>query len=167
MIKHMKTAKPKIADVTNMIFIDDGKILLGYKKRGFGKGKYNGFGGKPLENETLLAAAIREAREESGLAVIDCYKAGIIDFGDSYLLRMHVYVAVKWSGSVLETEEMRPSWFPLGDIPYEKMWKDDRYWLPLVLQGKKIKATFNFMNNYDTQGTDDNEIVDFVISEVN
>ncbi|MFA5235760.1 MAG: 8-oxo-dGTP diphosphatase [Bacilli bacterium] len=163
----MKTAKPKIADVTNMIFIDDGKILLGYKKRGFGKGKYNGFGGKPLENETLLAAAIREAREESGLAVIDCYKAGIIDFGDSYLLRMHVYVAVKWSGSVLETEEMRPSWFPLGDIPYEKMWKDDRYWLPLVLQGKKIKATFNFMNNDDTQGTDDNEIVDFVISEVN
>jgi len=34
-----------------------------------------------------------------------------------------------------------------------------------VLEGKKIKATFNFMNNDDVLGTDDNEIVSYEISE--
>jgi hypothetical protein len=78
--------------------------------------------------------------------VVDCHKVGEIDFGDSYLLRMHLYVCTKWRGQVGESEEMRPVWFPLDKIPYQDMWKDDLYWLPLVLQGKKIKATFNFMN---------------------
>jgi 8-oxo-dGTP pyrophosphatase MutT (NUDIX family) len=162
----MKTAIPIITDVTNMLFIDGDKILLGYKKRGFGQGKYNGFGGKPLNNETIKDAAIREAMEESGLIVTECNKVGVIDFGESYLLSMHVYVATKWSGEPKETDEMQPEWFPLSDIPYDNMWKDDKYWLPLVLQGKKIKATFNFMNNDDTLGTDDNEILDYMINEV-
>ncbi len=36
------------------------KILLGMKKRGFGKGKYNGFGGKIGSDETIEDAAVRE-----------------------------------------------------------------------------------------------------------
>jgi hypothetical protein len=35
-----------------------------------------------------------------------------------------------------------------------------------VLQGKKIKATFIFMNNDDILGTDDNEIVDYKIDTI-
>ena len=35
------------------------QILLGYKKRGFGKGKWNGFGGKVEKGETPQEAAIR------------------------------------------------------------------------------------------------------------
>lgn len=34
-------------------------LLLGLKKRGFGKGKINGFGGKVEKGETILDAAIR------------------------------------------------------------------------------------------------------------
>lgn len=34
-------------------------ILLGLKKRGFGKGKWNGFGGKVEENETVAEGAVR------------------------------------------------------------------------------------------------------------
>jgi hypothetical protein len=30
------------------------RILLGYKKRGFGMGKFNGFGGKVEKGETIL-----------------------------------------------------------------------------------------------------------------
>ena len=161
----MENENKPITDVTNMLFIDGDKILLGLKKRGFGMGKYNGFGGKPLKDESILDAAIREAYEESGLIVKDCYKAGIIDFGESYLLRMHLYVCTKWVGIPTESDEMKPVWFTTDKIPYAYMWKDDAYWLPLVLEGKKIKATFNFMNNDDVLGTDDNEIVSYEISE--
>lgn len=148
-----------------MLFIDGNRILLGYKKRGFGVGKYNGFGGKTLPGETMMRAAIREAKEESGLLVKACHQAAMIDFGESYLLRMHVFIATKWEGNPIETDEMRPEWFSLKAIPYESMWKDDQYWLPLVLNNKKIRATFIFMNNDDTQGTDDNEIIDYKITE--
>ena len=39
------------------------KILFGMKKRGFGVGKYNGFGGKVLSGETIEEAALRELQE--------------------------------------------------------------------------------------------------------
>ena len=35
------------------------KILLGYKKNGFGEGRWNGFGGKVEIGETIEAAAKR------------------------------------------------------------------------------------------------------------
>lgn len=34
-------------------------ILLGLKKRGFGLGKWNGFGGKVIAGETFTQAAVR------------------------------------------------------------------------------------------------------------
>jgi 8-oxo-dGTP pyrophosphatase MutT (NUDIX family) len=37
------------------------RVLLGEKKRGFGEGYYNGFGGKVEKAETILEAAKREA----------------------------------------------------------------------------------------------------------
>ena len=36
------------------------------KKRGFGVGKWNGFGGKLHANETMVECAARELHEESG-----------------------------------------------------------------------------------------------------
>jgi len=38
------------------------QILLGMKKRGFGEGKLNGFGGKVKESETVEEAARAERR---------------------------------------------------------------------------------------------------------
>jgi hypothetical protein len=35
------------------------QVLLGMKKRGFGQGKWNGFGGKVEKGETILEAAQR------------------------------------------------------------------------------------------------------------
>jgi 8-oxo-dGTP diphosphatase/2-hydroxy-dATP diphosphatase len=34
-------------------------ILLGFKKRGFEKGKWNGFGGKVEKDETVAESAVR------------------------------------------------------------------------------------------------------------
>ena len=40
----------------------NGRLLLGMKKRGFGAGYYNGFGGKVEAGETIAQAAAREVR---------------------------------------------------------------------------------------------------------
>ena len=46
--------------VLTLVFIRrQGEILLGYKKRGFGAGKWNGFGGKVEAGETIEEAAER------------------------------------------------------------------------------------------------------------
>ena len=38
----------------------NGSVLLGWKKRGFGAGKWNGFGGKMEEGETMCECAKRQ-----------------------------------------------------------------------------------------------------------
>lgn len=44
----------------SLVFLrSETEILLGLKKRGFGKGKWNGFGGKIEPGETIMQGAIR------------------------------------------------------------------------------------------------------------
>ena len=38
---------------------DDSRILLGLKKRGFGVGNWNGFGGKVHQDESIRQGAVR------------------------------------------------------------------------------------------------------------
>lgn len=45
--------------LTLLFVLKPGKVLLGYKKRGFGQGRWNGFGGKVQQNETIQEAAVR------------------------------------------------------------------------------------------------------------
>ena len=52
---------------TLIILKKDDEILLGLKKRGFGKGRLNGVGGKLEPGETIEEAAIRETEEEIGV----------------------------------------------------------------------------------------------------
>ena len=56
------------------------KVLLGMKKRGFGAGRWNGFGGKVKDGESIKEAAKREVVEEVGLKVKELEKMGIINF---------------------------------------------------------------------------------------
>lgn len=56
------------------------KVLLGLKKRGFGAGRWNGFGGKVEEGETMEESTIRETKEEAGIEIDDLEKFGIINF---------------------------------------------------------------------------------------
>lgn len=75
----------------------------------------------------------REAREEAGLEVDSLKKVGFIEFQFeskmNEILDVHVFCADGYSGTIRETEEMRPEWFSFDDIPYDNMWKDDRLWL--------------------------------------
>jgi len=128
-------------------------ICLAIKKRGFGKGKWNGFGGKvdEITGETVEDGAIREVEEESTIAIpaSSLEKVAEIDFRFKDLPKdkdwnqeVHVFLVDTWSGVPRETEEMRPEWYPVLDIPYDSMWTDDIFWLPHVLDGNLIKARF-------------------------
>lgn len=113
------------------------------KKRGFGTGKWNGYGGKLESTETIEQCAVRELEEESGIVTTDIHRRGYIVFKMvelNQMLRVHVYETWNFVGEAVETEEMRPQWYKETDIPYDKMWLDDKYWLPHVLAGKSILA---------------------------
>lgn len=123
------------------------KILLGMKKRGFGAGRWNGFGGKVASGETIEGAAKREVSEEAQIKVGELEKKGILEFefqGNPEILEVHIFRADDFSGAPAESEEMKPQWFNVAEIPLDKMWPDDRHWLPLFLAGKKFRGKFLF-----------------------
>lgn len=45
--------------LTLAVIRNECNVLLGYKKRGFGQGKWNGFGGKVEHGENIKEAALR------------------------------------------------------------------------------------------------------------
>lgn len=125
------------------------RVLLGMKKRGFGVGRWNGFGGKVAEGETIEQAAIREMQEEAGIVVHehDLEKVGLLDFtftDNPEAIEVHVFRIDDFSGEPTESEEMKPEWFYIDEIPFSDMWPDDIYWYPLFLKRKKFHGTFLF-----------------------
>ncbi|KOC64474.1 7,8-dihydro-8-oxoguanine triphosphatase, partial [Habropoda laboriosa] len=132
--------------IFSLIFIrKTEEILLGLKKRGFGENKWGGFGGKVESGESILQGAMRELKEECGLSAQELKKVGILyfEFEDNKdLLEVHVFETYKYCGKVIESEEMRPKWYNLKDIPFKQMWPDDEYWFPYMLQGELFKGYF-------------------------
>lgn len=123
------------------------EVCLALKKRGHGEGRWNGTGGKPKEGETLEQTAIRETEEEIGVQITKLDKVAEIEFKDLPTNSSHfatAYIVTEWTGTPKETEEMRPKWFSLEDVPYDQMWSADKIWIPLVLEGRKIKAVFEY-----------------------
>ncbi|MEK7641499.1 MAG: 8-oxo-dGTP diphosphatase [Patescibacteria group bacterium] len=132
---------------TLCIVHQDGRVLLGMKKRGFGAGRWNGFGGKVMPDEGIEGAAHRELTEEASIKALKLEKAGILEFefeNDPKMMEVHVFKIESFEGEPVESEEMRPQWFNVQEIPFDDMWSDDRYWLPLLLQGKKFTGKFLF-----------------------
>ncbi len=137
--------------LTLCIIRRDDKILLGKKKRGFGAGRWNGFGGKVEAGESIEQAAIRETREECGIAISKLVERGVMTFifsDDPVPSVVHIFEVLEFSGDPVETDEMLPQWFNLADIPYADMWEDDQYWLPLLLEGNNFTGTANFDSNH-------------------
>lgn len=128
--------------------IRDGQVLLAMKKRGFGAGKWNGPGGKVEANESIEAACIRETQEETGIMPAKLEARGTVEFvfdgHQDWENVCHVFVATEWTGNACETEEMKPAWFAIEDVPYGEMWADDVFWLDGVLRGGVVNERFYF-----------------------
>ena len=138
------------------------QVLLGRKKAGFGAGKWGGFGGKIEAGETIAMTAIRELQEEAGIQIAheDLRRVGHLTFEFPFRPEwsqvVHVFWVSKWDGDPVESEEMVPAWFALDEIPYEQMWQDCAHWLPRILGGERLQASFTF--RADNETVDDMEI---------
>jgi 8-oxo-dGTP diphosphatase / 2-hydroxy-dATP diphosphatase len=136
------------------------EILLGMKKRGFGIGKWNGYGGKLEESETIEECAKRELQEECNIVARKLQRMGFLCFKmieSSKILRVHVFQTSEFDNEAIETEEMKPRWYLESEIPYEGMWPDDQHWLPLLLENKRFIGRFAY--------EDDDTIIDFDVKE--
>ncbi|KAJ3342935.1 Nudix (Nucleoside diphosphate linked moiety X)-type motif 1 [Gonapodya sp. JEL0774] len=123
--------------VMSLIYFASTQVLLGLKKRGFGCGLWNGFGGKVERGETILGGAMREVREECGLVTETLEKVGINYFTVSI-------IAVKGTGHIRESDEMAPKWWKVPEIPYASMWVDDPLWYPHLFARRHWLAKFDF-----------------------
>lgn len=102
--------------ILTLVLIQEARrVLLGMKKRGFGKGNWNGFGGKvKTGEETIEEGAKREVQEECGLIVSELDKVGILKFeflGNPELLEVHVFSSSSYDGIPKESEgTFRKNW---------------------------------------------------------
>ena len=133
---------------TLLFCIEDDKVLLGMKKQGFGAGKWNGYGGKVHDGEDPRTAAVRELEEESGLIALEADLEQVARvrfyFDKKPAFECFVYTTLTWQGEPVETDEMRPQWHAVRDLPFDEMWAADARWLPLILNRETIEAEVNF-----------------------
>lgn len=140
-------------NLTLCFLVRDDEVCLAMKKRGFGEGKWNGYGGKLEEGETATQAAVREIQEESEVIVReeDLQPAGVIDFyfkdNPEWNQKVHIFTVFTWDRDPIETEEMRPQWFPHSSLSTINMWDGDILWLPQVLRGESVSGSCNFSGN--------------------
>jgi len=143
---YLQTLTEPIGKRTLCFLIDEqtNRVLLGKKKRGFGEGNYLGIGGKVEEGESIEGAVIREFEEETNVTPINLQKMAVVTFlfpnkPPSWNQEVHVYFAHSWKGKPTETDEISPEWFNIDKVPYGLMWDDNKYWLPKILNGDKLK----------------------------
>lgn len=154
---------------TVIFLLREEEVLLGLKKRGFGAGLYSGIGGKVEDakdrtgkEQDLLSVvkngAVREIEEEIGVKVAPEHlqPMGVIRFyfphvrDESWNQEVHVFVVRTWEGDPFPKPdasggvEIAPQWFKMAEIPLGQMWSDARYWLPNLLDGKRVVAEFVF-----------------------
>jgi len=129
-------------------------VLLGLRKKvsfGLGENLISGIGGKVgdlpgLEKETAEEALVREVNEEINVKITKFRRVGRVRFifptKAKWNQDVMVFLVEGWEGEPAETDVIKPMWFELGSLPVAQMWDDSKYWVPKVLAGGCVDATF-------------------------
>ena len=146
-VREIDWTRWRAADPATLVFVIRGRrILLIHKKRGLGAGKVNGPGGRLEPGESFEACAVREVREELGVTPLRLVRLGqhAFQFVNGYSTFVRVYRAADLEGAPVETDEAEPLWCDLDAIPFDRMWEDDRHWLPLLIAGRRFGGRWIF-----------------------
>ena len=95
------------------------------------------------------ANTTRRTHIVKGIDALDATRRGVVTFvydDQPRAMRVHIYHASSFAGEPRETDEMRPEWFELDAVPFDRMWPDDEHWYPMFLEGKTFAGTFWFTN---------------------
>ena len=63
-----------------------------------------------------------------------------------------------FAGEPAESDEVIPRWFASDALPFDGMWDDARYWMPLVLDGHRVTADITFAADCATVAAIDPEL---------
>ena len=135
----------------------DGQLLLQEKAKGlFGGGKWDGPGGKMMPRESAAQCIVREVAEETGLTVLEPVLHGSLAVffgpGKEPDWIVHVFSASRFTGELHPSLEGHLRWFAEGQLPYDRMWPSDRFWLPQMLDGSLDGKPFEARLWFDEAG---------------
>ena len=120
---------------TLVFVLRNDEVLLIHKKTGHGRGKISAPGGKLEPGEQVAACAAREVQEEVGVQPVNLVCRAELRFVEECGAQWlgYAYTTREFSGDPRRTLEADPFWCRRVEIPYDRMWDDDRLWLPLIL----------------------------------
>ena len=105
--------------------------------------------------ETFIQAARRELEEETAIKLKeeDLKRKWIFHFyfmnKPEWDMNVTLFITENYIWSYEETEEMKPEWFNIEEIPYDKMWDDDKIWLPRIIDwAEEIEYNFSFDSDW-------------------
>jgi 8-oxo-dGTP diphosphatase len=126
-------------------------LLRGAPTKRIWANKYNGIGGHIERDEDIHAAALREIREETGLAVDDLRLAGLINIdGDQPTgILLFVFTATSRSGEPIPSEEGSLEWIHREQLAQIDLVEDLLTILPRALDRPPNSPPFFAHYHYD------------------
>ena len=148
--------EPEYVQAVAGFMIDGDKVLLGLRKKvsnNLGENQYAGIGGKIEEGESADNCLIREFKEEIEVDLVKFEKMGrarfLNPFNPQWNMAVDYFVVSEWMDEPKETEVIKPVWFNKEAIPFDQMFRDNKYWLPNLLKAEHFDGIFLYGEDHE------------------